>query len=321
MRTSFRRAASIFMAIGILTALTSLGASPRSYAVAPATLSAGSILSAGQFLQSPNGTFTAKMGTDGNFVVYSGATAVWATNTAVNTGAYVKMQTDGNLVVYSSAGKALWWCCAAGGGGSYLKMQDDGNLVVYTPGGAAVWSRIYGLVNQAVQLGMPFTGGWSTYVNPATHPVYFGGSGTTWATDLYAVPGTPVKAVTASGSATFRVTSAGALVNCFNSSNQRVSAGDYVLADVFVNGSKVGVALWEHLNGRTVSAGATFGSGTILGYTAMWGWSSCWQVNNNAGVHVHFEASGCYIARSSGAVLSEGTAIGRMGSGLPKQCP
>lgn len=302
------------MAVSIIALLAAFTTSTRSFAAAPATLAAGSRLTGGQLLQSPNGAFTAKMQTDGNFVVYSAATAVWWTSTWGNAGAYVKMQTDGNLVVYSNAGKALWWCCAAGGGGSYLKMQDDGNLVVYTPGGVPVWSRIGGVVNTAVQLGMPFTGGWSTYVSPADHPVYFGYAGTTWATDLYAVPGTPVRTMVAFGGATFRVTAAGTL-NC------APSAGDYVLADVLVNGAKVGVALWEHLSGRTVSSGATFGSGAVLGYTAMWGASSCWQVSNNAGVHAHFEASGCYIVRASGAVLAEGTAIGRMGSGLPKECP
>jgi hypothetical protein len=45
---------------------------------------------------------------DGNFVLYYGYSAIWATNTHDNPDAYLKMQDDGNLVVYSDTHSALW---------------------------------------------------------------------------------------------------------------------------------------------------------------------------------------------------------------------
>lgn len=45
---------------------------------------------------------------DGNFVLYYGNSAIWATNTQNNEDAYIKMQNDGNLVVYSDTHSALW---------------------------------------------------------------------------------------------------------------------------------------------------------------------------------------------------------------------
>jgi hypothetical protein len=54
------------------------------------------------------------MQTDGNLVLYSGSSAVWATGTEGHPGAYLVMQNDGNLVLYDSMGSPLWatnTCC------------------------------------------------------------------------------------------------------------------------------------------------------------------------------------------------------------------
>src|SRR5262249_17646098 len=101
------------------------------------TLSTNGYLSAGDYIQSPNGRYRAIMQADGNFVLYQGNTALWASNTVQATGDYfVIMQDDGNLVLYTGtrdkAGTALWASNTAQGTGSYvLALGNDGNLVAY----------------------------------------------------------------------------------------------------------------------------------------------------------------------------------------------
>ena len=53
------------------------------------------------------GTYTANMQSDGNFVVYEGSTAVWASNTSGNPGAYLALDEGGNLEILSSKGAVL----------------------------------------------------------------------------------------------------------------------------------------------------------------------------------------------------------------------
>ncbi|MDF2258548.1 hypothetical protein P2L57_23330 [Streptomyces ferralitis] len=105
----------------------------------------GNALQPGQRLTSghslTSGGMTLAMQSDGNLVAYlktggSGTgPAVWATNTAGNSGAYAYMQSDGNLVVYRSTGGALWASGTWGNPGAWADLQDDGNLVVYKSGG------------------------------------------------------------------------------------------------------------------------------------------------------------------------------------------
>jgi hypothetical protein len=65
---------------------------------------------------------------DGNLVLYSGGSALWASNT-VGTGQYANMQDDGNLVVYGPNG-APWASNTAGKGSSVLVVTDDGHIQV-----------------------------------------------------------------------------------------------------------------------------------------------------------------------------------------------
>ena len=46
--------------------------------------------------------------------VPQGGTALWASNTAGNSGAYLQVQNDGNVVVYSASGAVLWSTGTAG---------------------------------------------------------------------------------------------------------------------------------------------------------------------------------------------------------------
>jgi len=100
----------------------------------------GGRLSSGQTISAPLG-YSLRMQSDGNLVLHSGSTPVWATGTHGNAGAYMRMQTDGNLVVYTAGGRALWASRTNGNPGSYLDIQADGNVVVYSSSGRALWAR------------------------------------------------------------------------------------------------------------------------------------------------------------------------------------
>ncbi|MFE2105923.1 hypothetical protein ACFXAF_08640 [Kitasatospora sp. NPDC059463] len=87
---------------------------------------------------------------DGNLVLYNreSGSAIWATGTYNHPGATAKMQSDGNFVVYDTNGTALWstgtWWAGAD---SHFVFQNDGNLVVYKGKGEGnpVWaSGTYG---------------------------------------------------------------------------------------------------------------------------------------------------------------------------------
>ena len=87
-------------------------------------------------------TFELILQSDGNLVIYnSSGRALWATNTDIHNPTQAVMQTDGNFVVYSG-GHALW-ATGTNGRGQYLCFQNDGNLVVYAGafdcGGYAYW--------------------------------------------------------------------------------------------------------------------------------------------------------------------------------------
>src|SRR5262245_24126849 len=69
----------------------------------------GQRLYAGQYLA--NGPHLAKMGYNGNFVMYKNGTACWSTGTAGRGDyrSFIIMQGDGNLVIYAySGGPAIW---------------------------------------------------------------------------------------------------------------------------------------------------------------------------------------------------------------------
>ena len=125
------------------------------------TLNTGESLNVNDFLQSNNGQYKAIMQTDGNFVVYNAAKAIWASNTVRGNGAYFAvMQTDGNFVLYYGTpqhqGAPYWASNTVQGAGAYLlTLQDDGTLVMYK--GASLWAS---------------NGHTSGPGQPVTHPVF-----------------------------------------------------------------------------------------------------------------------------------------------------
>lgn len=120
-------------------------------------------LYAGQSLWSTNSAYRVVMQSDGNFVLYRGSSAYWASRTQASN-AYVVMQGDGNLVVYNSAGTALW-NSGTSNAGSNVVMQDDGNFVLYTGSTALFatsWHRTLGQT-QASNTGVAGNCTWYAY--------------------------------------------------------------------------------------------------------------------------------------------------------------
>jgi len=98
-------------------------------------------LKANESLVSKNGKFTAVMQLDGNFVVYMGSKALWASNTSGSGANVAILQGDQNFVLY--AGSTAPWATATnskGTGEVFVLMQDDGNLVMYDSQNKAIWA-------------------------------------------------------------------------------------------------------------------------------------------------------------------------------------
>lgn len=108
------------------------------------TFVTGAAIYPGQELQTANRQYTAILQTDGNFVVYNGSQALWASGTDYPSihqkVAFANMQSDGNLVVYSTSLKPLWNSGTPENGPSSLNMQPDGNLVIYNANMQPTWA-------------------------------------------------------------------------------------------------------------------------------------------------------------------------------------
>lgn len=105
------------------------------------TLPAGSRLTAGQSLVSPNARYRLVYQADGNLVLYDDVerTAPWASHTGATTPGSAWLQGDGNFVVLDGQSVMRWATGTAGA--SRLVVQNDGNLVLYDAAGQPVWDR------------------------------------------------------------------------------------------------------------------------------------------------------------------------------------
>ena len=112
----------------------------------------GKVISAGNYLLSPNGNCKAVMQGDGNFVIYKSGKAIWcsATNTSAFSSYFATMQTDGNFVIYGQNGSsktAVWasqTCKGAVSGYKYqLRLNDSGRLdIINTKNSSAlIWNN------------------------------------------------------------------------------------------------------------------------------------------------------------------------------------
>lgn len=95
-----------------------------------------------QSVFSTDGRFELRFRTEGDIVLYFGSTVLWSTpssTTATGESMVFGMQGDGNLVLYNPAITALWASGTAGNAGAYLRVQNDGNVVIYL-GSTQVWA-------------------------------------------------------------------------------------------------------------------------------------------------------------------------------------
>ena len=107
--------------------------------VASATLRGPAVMAPNSTLTAPHGAYRAVMQSDGNFVVYAGGTALWATGTYGHSGAHLALQSDNDLIVYSTTNAVLWSAHTANTGANQLLLGDDGELRLYDPPGHVRW--------------------------------------------------------------------------------------------------------------------------------------------------------------------------------------
>jgi hypothetical protein len=101
-------------------------------------LNSGQPLWNGASILSCDGRFRIAQQTDGNLVLYEGASRLWQ-NGRFGSGHSTTMQTDGNLVTSSPSGP-VWFTHTYGNGGAHFALQNDGNGVIYATSGAPLWS-------------------------------------------------------------------------------------------------------------------------------------------------------------------------------------
>jgi hypothetical protein len=117
---------------GASQTMTAAHANPQSVKPADVVVEPGTVLDAGDFVDS--GTVTLIMQDDGNLVLYQDGgvgnpnQALWSSKTSGDN--YAIMQDDGNFVIYPAAGGAAVWASNTSGN-NVLDVQQDGNVVIY----------------------------------------------------------------------------------------------------------------------------------------------------------------------------------------------
>ncbi|MFF3678125.1 FG-GAP-like repeat-containing protein [Streptomyces sp. NPDC002120] len=103
-----------------------------------ARIPSGTTLASGQEFSSGNSKLL--MQADGNLVLSSKDNKqLWATGTK-SPGATARMQSDGNFVVYAADGKTELWSSKTSTPYSYAVLQPRGVLVVYSASGQSLWT-------------------------------------------------------------------------------------------------------------------------------------------------------------------------------------
>jgi hypothetical protein len=107
------------------------------------SLAMGQVLASGSSITSPNGAYTAMMGSDGNFfVVHNGVGAIWWTATWGNPGAYVYLRAgDSSMLVLGAGFSVKWASGTAGMIGTHLHMGNGGLLRLMGPVGT-LWDSV-----------------------------------------------------------------------------------------------------------------------------------------------------------------------------------
>ncbi|MDT0268111.1 hypothetical protein RM844_17655 [Streptomyces sp. DSM 44915] len=161
---------------------------------------------------------------------------------------------------------------------------------------------------------------------PATHHRVFYNWGylNDWSVDIYRNPGATVVSpfgTTTSAGHPVSVTVVTVRAGC---ATGNLADGGYLIgleARDTTTGEVIGRADVMHVANKpaNIAVGATVGPWTKLGETGRFRYSSCYQVNGDAGAHIHLEVINrtrysCYLNRSAGTELNDLTVIGRVGT-------
>jgi hypothetical protein len=115
------------------------GAAPTGSTVV-SILKAGTRLTSGKSVTSPNGKYVLRQQTDGNLVLTDSANSPqWSAQTHDHPGAYTQFAASGELVVYGTDGKPLWHSGTVVAG-TTLQVQNDGNAVILDPARKPLWN-------------------------------------------------------------------------------------------------------------------------------------------------------------------------------------
>ncbi len=131
----FRAVLRILAPVVALLSLQMLLVSPANAARVGSSLSKGSYLHAGNWIDRTAyaGPVRLIMQRDGNLVLafgVNGEKPCWSTGTAGRGGVQAVYQRDGNFVVVTSSGAVVWASNTAGGSGSTVDIDKLGNLWV-----------------------------------------------------------------------------------------------------------------------------------------------------------------------------------------------
>lgn len=168
----------------------------------------------------------------------------------------------------------------------------------------------------------PFAGYWDRfgYANPATHHTPWFGD---WATDFYQAPGAAgaFRISNSNGSSAF-----GIVGRKGSSCNGTTWAGWAYKFNVYDDSGSRGWYLAAHVSDYNgpgqpyqLQMNQTVYDGNLIGWTAFWGQSSCYDVSNLDGVHWHIEMYqpvhySCWYPWSAGTYLGASSVLGAVGS-------
>ena len=181
----------------------------------------------------------------------------------------------------------------------------------------------------AINVQPPLSGTWDRFnvAGPAIHHIPFGKED--WSVDVYQKPDYTVRVrawpVSQQGAVQYRIADVKSACK-----NPNVDGGSAVKVEFHYAGHYVGWAWYAHLANVQVHKDEWVKHAAVLGYTKKFPESSCYDVQDVNGVHVHFELGSnrhfaCYIPRPAGAWMNYWGVIGRIGGDFAHQtrsaCP
>ena len=137
-----------YLCLGFLLILNAYSTSGQATS---SSLAKGQTLKLDESITSPDGSYSARLRSDGDFVVLKNGEKVWETGTT-GKGDRITMQDDGNLVIYKGD-NPTWASGTKDKDGVRLDIQDDGRLVIYNSQNQPIWSTNSLRIGQTLLIG------------------------------------------------------------------------------------------------------------------------------------------------------------------------